>query len=49
MKQRRTYPIIGLVLLAVALPAAGCGGSSGRDGSTWNDGVFSVWKGQSAV
>jgi hypothetical protein len=28
MKQRRTYPVIGLVLLAVAFPAAGCGGSS---------------------
>jgi hypothetical protein len=31
MKQWRRYPTIGLVLLGVALPAAGCGGSSGGD------------------
>jgi hypothetical protein len=29
MKQWRRYPALGLVALGVALPAAGCGGSSG--------------------
>lgn len=29
MKHWRTYPAIGLVVVGVALPAAGCGGSSG--------------------